>query len=98
DRQADFANGFEEGLGGFRRRDDAADVDAGAIEHPARRAEVVLHVDDQRSRPCGIDLERLRPRVERDHESMIRRNDWRYVTRKKAATPRFPPPQRAVTP
>src|SRR5205085_223813 len=52
------------------RVDDALDPverDAGAVEHPASRAEIVLHVDDNDGGLVYVDRERLRSRVDGQH-------------------------------
>jgi hypothetical protein len=49
-----------------RRRARWGDVDAGAVEHAALGAEVVLHVHDQDGAAAGVDPHRLRPGVEGD--------------------------------
>ena len=57
------------GQSSCRRRDralDARDIDAGAIEHPAARAEIVLHVDDDDGGLRGIERERSRSSLELD--------------------------------
>ena len=46
---------------------DARDINAGSIEHPTARSEVVLHVDHEHGQPPRVDVERLRSRIEGDH-------------------------------
>jgi hypothetical protein len=48
-----------------------ADVDSGAIEHPAFRAEVVLHVDHDHAGAREIDRERLGPRGNRHQPDIV---------------------------
>jgi len=51
----------QDGSGRSNRLSDTGDVDTGAIEHAACRAEIVLHVDDQDGGPREIEFERLGP-------------------------------------
>jgi len=67
DRDPHIARRFENRAGRMRCLRDPADVDAGQLEHAARRTEIVLHVDDHNSRSFRIDEERGRPRIQLKH-------------------------------
>ena len=71
DRNPDLPRRAQEAARGARRRRDAADVDAGSVEHATDGAEVVLHVDHEDGGPLGIDGDGFRSRGDGDHAAII---------------------------
>ena len=64
DRDACLARRGQDGGGGANGSLNHGNINAKPVEHAARGAKVILHVDDEQRTPCRIDGDWLRLRIE----------------------------------